>query len=69
MDKSPFLVMDEWTCFSKSGPYCDPKIGSAEKGRPTFEAAVQAFVRLPREFMDRPRGERTDQHRKAPETP
>lgn len=60
MDKSPVLVMDEWTRFSKSGTYGDPTIASADKGEPIFEAAVEAFVRLVREFKDRPRGERTD---------
>jgi hypothetical protein len=28
-----------------------------------FEAVVDAFVRLVREFKNRPRGERTDYHR------
>ncbi len=67
MDKSPVLVMDEWTRFSKSGTYGDPTIASAGKGRPIFEAVVEAFVRLVREFRDRPRGERTDQRPKRPD--
>ncbi len=69
MDKSPVPVMNEWTRFSKSRTYGDPTIASAGKGRPIFEAVVEAFVRLVRGFRGRPRGERTDQHRKAPETP
>lgn len=59
---SPVHLMDEWTRFSKSGTYGDPTIATAEKGRPIFEAVVAAFVRLAREFKNRPRGERTDYH-------
>ena len=69
MDKSPVLVMDEWTRFSKSGTYGDPTVASAEKGEPIFEAVVDAFVRLVREFKDRPRGERTDYHKESPGHP
>ena len=39
MDKSPVLVMDEWTRFSKSGTYGDPTIASADKGEPIFVTA------------------------------
>ena len=62
MDGSPVHVMDEWTRFSKTGTYGDATIASAAKGRPIFEAVVDAFVRLAREFKNRPRGERTDYH-------
>ena len=62
MDSSPVRLMDEWTRFSKTGTYGDPTIATAEKGRPIFEAVVEAFVRLAREFKNRPRGERTDYH-------
>ncbi len=64
MERSPVLLMDEWTRFSKSGTYGDPTIASAAKGEPIFEAVVEAFVRLAREFKNRPRGERTDYHAK-----
>ena len=64
MDSSPVHLMDEWTRFSKSGTYGDPTIATAEKGRLIFNAVVEAFVRLAREFKNRPRGERTDYHRK-----
>ena len=63
MDGSPVHLMDEWTRFSKSGTYGDPTIATAEKGRLIFNAVVEAFVRLAREFKNRPRGERTDYHR------
>lgn len=63
MDGSPVHLMDEWTRFSKSGTYGDPTIATAEKGRLIFDAVVEAFVRLAREFKNRPRGERTDYHR------
>ena len=63
MEGSPVHLMDQWTRFSKSGTYGDPTIATAEKGRPIFEAVVDAFVRLAREFRNRPRGERTDYHR------
>lgn len=69
MEGSPVQVMDEWTRFSKSGTYGDPTLASAEKGQPIFEAVVDAFVRLAREFKDRPRGARTDYHVQAPELP
>lgn len=52
--------MDEWTRFSKGGTFEDPTIATAEKGRPIFEAVAEAFVRLVREFKNRPRGERTE---------
>ena len=65
MDGSPVLLMDEWTRFSKSGVSGDPTKANAEKGRIVFEAVVEAFVRLVREFKNRPRGERTDQHKGA----
>lgn len=62
MEGSPVRLMDHWTRFSKSGVYGDPTLGTAEKGKIVFEAVVEAFVRLVREFKNRPRGERTDWH-------
>jgi creatinine amidohydrolase/Fe(II)-dependent formamide hydrolase-like protein len=66
MEGSPVLMMDEWTRFSKSGVYGDPTLAKAEKGKRVFEAVVEAFVRLVREFKNRPRGDRTDYHKTAP---
>jgi creatinine amidohydrolase len=63
MEGSPVLMMDEWTRFSKSGVSGDPTLATAEKGAIVFEAVVNAFLRLAREFKTRPRGERTDYHR------
>jgi hypothetical protein len=63
LEGSPVLLMDEWTRFSKSGVSGDPTLATAEKGRIVFEAVVNAFVRLVREFRTRPRGERTDYHK------
>jgi creatinine amidohydrolase len=63
MEGSPVLLMDEWTRFSKSGTYGDPTLAKAEKGKRVFEAVVAAFLRLVREFKNRPRGERTDYHK------
>jgi creatinine amidohydrolase len=60
---SPVLMMDEWTRFSKSGVYGDPTLATAEKGKVVFEAVVANFLRLVKEFKDRPRGERTDYHK------
>jgi creatinine amidohydrolase/Fe(II)-dependent formamide hydrolase-like protein len=62
MEGSPVLLMDEWTRFSKSGVSGDPTRATAEKGKIVFEAVVEAFVRLVREFKSRSRGERTDYH-------
>ena len=62
MEGSPVLLMDEWTRFSKSGVYGDPTLAKAEKGKHVFEAVVAAFVRLVKEFKNRPRGERTNYH-------
>jgi creatinine amidohydrolase/Fe(II)-dependent formamide hydrolase-like protein len=54
--------MDEWSRFSKSGICGDPTLAKAEKGKVIFEAVVEAFLRLVREFKNRPRGARTDWH-------
>jgi creatinine amidohydrolase len=63
MEGSPVLLMDEWTRFSKSGVSGDPTLATPEKGAVVFEAVVQAFLRLVREFKNRPRDERTDHHK------
>lgn len=65
MEGSPVLLMDEWTRFSKSGVSGDPTLATAEKGKVVFEAVVEGFLRLVREFKKRPRGERTDLHHSA----
>ncbi len=62
MDGSPVLLLEAWTRFNKSGTYGDPTIAPAAKGGPILEAVVNAFVRLAREFRNRPRGERTGYH-------
>jgi len=59
---SPALLMDHWSRFSKGGVSGDPTLASAEKGEIIFEAVVNAFVRLVREFKNRQRGERTNHH-------
>jgi creatinine amidohydrolase len=66
IEGSPVLLMDEWTRFSKSGIYGDPTLATAEKGRIVFEAVVNSFVKLVREFKNRPRGDRTDHHNSSP---
>ena len=58
----PVLLMDHWSRFSKSGVSGDPTLATAEKGEIIFEAVVNAFIRLVREFKMRERGERTDHH-------
>ena len=63
VEGSPVLLMDQWSRFSKSGVSGDPTLATAEKGKIVFDAVVDAFVRLAREFKNRPRGERTDYHR------
>jgi creatinine amidohydrolase len=63
MEGSRVLLMDEWTRFSKSGVYGDPTLANPDKGKMVFEAVVEAFLRLVREFKNRPRGERTDWHK------
>ena len=65
LEGSPVRLMDEWTRFSKSGIYGDPTIATAEKGKHVFEAVVSAFLRLVKEFKNRPRGERTDYHKET----
>lgn len=65
MEGSPVLLMDRWTRFSKSGVSGDPTLATAEKGRAVFEAVVEAFMKMVREFRQRPRGEHTDWHRTA----
>ncbi len=62
MEGSPVHLMDHWTRFSKSGVYGDPTLATAEKGKIVFEAVVENFLKLVREFKNRPRGERTDYH-------
>ena len=69
MNGSPVRLMDEWTRFSKSGVYGDATIATAEKGEKFFEAAVGGFLRLVKEFKNRPRGERTDYHKEKPKIP
>ena len=61
-DPGPIRMMDYWTRFSKSGMNGDPTLATKEKGRIIFEAVVRNFVRLAREFKNRPRGERVDYH-------
>ena len=63
LEGSPVLLMDEWTRFSMSGVSGDPTLATAEKGRIVFETVVTAFVKLVREFKNRPRGDRTDYHK------
>jgi len=63
VEGSPVLLMDHWSRFSKSGVSGDPTLATAEKGKIIFEAVVDAFVRLAREFKNRPRGERADYNR------
>jgi len=40
----------------------DPTLATQEKGRIIFDAVVHNFVRMAREFKNRPRGERVDYH-------
>ena len=61
-DPGPIRMMDYWTCFSKSGINGDPTLATAEKGKIIFESVVTNFVKFAREFKNRPRGERTDNH-------
>jgi creatinine amidohydrolase len=63
LNGSPVRFMDYWTTFSKSGVSGDPTLANPEKGKIIFEAVVEAFVRLVREFKNRERGERTDYHK------
>ena len=62
LEGPPVLLMDHWSRFSKSGVSGDPTLATAEKGEIIFEAVVNAFIRLVREFKMRKRGERTDHH-------
>ncbi|MGH9470431.1 MAG: creatininase family protein [Terriglobia bacterium] len=62
LEGSPVLLMDRWSRFSESAVSGDPTLASAEKGKVVFQAAVEALVRLAREFKNRPRGERRDFH-------
>ena len=62
LDGSPVHLMDHWSRFSQSGVVGDPSLATAEKGRIIFEAVVEAFLRLVREFKNRPRGQPTDHH-------
>ena len=57
MEGSPVLLMDRWWRFTHTGVSGDPTLASAEKGKVVFEAVVEAFVRLVREFKGRPRGD------------
>lgn len=62
LESSPVLLMDQWSRFSQSGVSGDPTLASRKKGEIIFEAVVEAFVRLAREFRNRPRGDRRDFH-------
>lgn len=64
LEGSPVRMMDHWSRFSKSGVSGDPTLATAEKGKIIFEAVVEAFLRLVKEFKKRPRGGRTDYHKK-----
>jgi creatinine amidohydrolase/Fe(II)-dependent formamide hydrolase-like protein len=55
--------MDYWTSFSKSGVSGDPLLATAKKGKIMFDAVVDGFLGLVKEFKVRQRGERTDWHR------
>jgi hypothetical protein len=63
MEGSRVLLMDESARLSKSRVYGDPTLASPDKGKRVFEAVGEAFLRLVREFKNRPRGERTDWHK------
>lgn len=60
---SPVRFMDYWTSFSKSGVSGDPLLATPEKGKIMFDAVVDGFLRLVKEFKARQRGERTDWHK------
>jgi creatinine amidohydrolase/Fe(II)-dependent formamide hydrolase-like protein len=62
LEGSPVLLMDQWSRFSQSAVSGDPTLATEEKGKMVFEAVVEAFVRLVREFKNRPRGQRIDHH-------
>lgn len=64
LEGSPVLLMDQWSRFSQSATSGDPTLATEEKGKIVFEAVVDAFVRLVREFKNRPRREPTDHHSK-----
>jgi creatinine amidohydrolase len=59
---SPVLLMDQWTRFSKTGVSGDPTLATKEKGERVFEAVVEAFVDLVKEFKAYGRGTRQDMH-------
>lgn len=62
LQSSPVLLMDQWSRFSTSATSGDPTLATEKKGKIIFEAVVEAFVRLAREFKNRPRAERRDFH-------
>jgi creatinine amidohydrolase len=62
MSKSPVLKMEIWSRFSKSGVVGDPTLATKEKGAKVFEAVVNAFVDLVKEFKNCTRGTRQDMH-------
>ena len=62
LEGSPVLLMDRWSRFSRSATSGDPTLATADKGKIIFDAVVDAFVRLVREFKNRPRGEPIDHH-------
>jgi len=65
LDGSPVRMMDYWSRFSKSGVNGDPTLATAEKGRVVFDAVIETFLRLVREFKNRPMGERTNYHQQS----
>ncbi len=60
---SPVRFMDHWTSFSKSGVSGDPLLATPDKGKIMFDAVVDGFLRLVKEFKARQRGDRTDWHK------
>jgi creatinine amidohydrolase len=62
LNPGPIRMMDIWTRFSRSGVNGDPTLATREKGRIIFEAVVENFVKFAREFRQRERGERVDNH-------
>jgi creatinine amidohydrolase len=65
IDGPGVCFMDQWTRFSKSGVCGDPTPATTAKGQVVFDAVVEDFLRLAREFQNRPRGERTDWHKET----
>jgi creatinine amidohydrolase/Fe(II)-dependent formamide hydrolase-like protein len=63
----PVRFSDFWSRWTDLGVHGDPTSATAEKGRVSFEGAVERLVDLAREWQAWPLEKRRDQHDRKPD--